>query len=354
MSSSSPLPDDILAARLVAWLPGVARDLPWRKDRTGYRVWVSEVMLQQTRVATVIPYFERFVRRFPTVRALAEADVSDVLALWSGLGYYRRARALHAGAVDVVALFGGELPRTVPELLRISGIGAYTAGAIASLAHGVRAPLVDGNVVRVLSRLFCIEDDMSRGPAQKRIWALAERLVPADAPGPFNEALMELGATVCTPREPRCDACPLADACVARARGLSRDLPRSAKAKAVPEIHVAALVARDGDRVLLGRRRGDALFGGMWEPPMVEAEDGQAALRGSSDFAAGATASGTVTHVLSHRKMTIQVLVGRPKRGAAYPPVYEEVRFVRERDLSSYGISTLARKVMQKAGGQGT
>ena len=331
---------------LVPWLSSVARDLPWRTDRTGYRVWVSEVMLQQTRVSTVIPYYDRFLARFPTVKVLAAADEGDVLAAWSGLGYYRRARQLHRGARHVAEKLGGEVPRTIEGLLSIPGVGPYTAGAIASLAFGVRAPLVDGNVVRVLSRIFAIEDDARRPKTTKRIWAIAEQLVPSEAPGAFNEALMELGATVCTPQVPDCPSCPVVGTCAARARGIERSLPVLAAKKVVPTVYAAALVARKDGAILLGRRRGDALFGGMWEPPMIEADERDAATSQAARFATRTEGRGTVKHVLSHRRMEITVLSGVPLARATYPEIYDEVRFVAESELPSYGISTLARKVM--------
>jgi A/G-specific adenine glycosylase len=306
-------------------------------------------MLQQTRVSTVIPYYDRFLARFPTVTALAAADEGDVLAAWSGLGYYRRARQLHRGARHVAEKLDGEIPGTIEGLLSIPGVGPYTAGAIGSLAFGLRAPLVDGNVVRVLSRIFAIDDDARRPATVKRIWALAGELVPDDAPGAFNEALMELGATVCTPQSPDCSVCPVASACIGRARGIERSLPVLSAKKSVPTVYAAALLARKNGTVLLGRRRGDALFGGMWEPPMTESTERDVATEDAARFATGTEDRGTVNHVLSHRRMEITVLAGSPKARARYPEIYDEVRFVAEADLASYGISTLARKVM-KAG----
>src|SRR4051812_4503042 len=181
-----------LARRLGAWFEETRRDLPWRRTRDPYAIWLSEIMLQQTRVATVLDYWPRFLGKYPTVRALAEASIDDVLGAWSGLGYYRRARALHGAAREMVSRYGGEVPRTTDELLTIPGIGRYTAGAIASIAFGARAPLVDGNVARVLARIFAIDEDI-RGPAAMRtLWSLAEQLVPSEKPGRHNEALMEL------------------------------------------------------------------------------------------------------------------------------------------------------------------
>jgi A/G-specific adenine glycosylase len=344
----APPPADVVRA-LRHWFDAAPRDLPWRRDRTGYRVWVSEVMLQQTRVETVLRYYDRFLVRFPGVAALAGAEVGDVLAAWSGLGYYRRARALHRGAREVVERFGGEVPRTVEELSTIGGIGPYTAGAIASLAFGVRAPIVDGNVIRVLSRMYTIEDDPARAATSRRLWALAGALVPEADPGRFNEGLMELGATVCTPRAPRCAECPLAPFCGARTTSDPASFPRSKAAREVPTVFVSAVVTRDGDRVLLGRRSEGALFGGLWEPPMTEASDAATASRDTARFARGAREVGRVTHVLSHRRMDVAVLSGQARARARYPDVYEEVRFVREADLHQYGISTLARKVLSAA-----
>jgi len=195
---------------LLRWYRAHRRDLPWRRTRDPYAIWVSEVMLQQTRVETVVPYYERFLRAFPTPAALAEADASQVLAMWSGLGYYRRARLLHQGARAVA---GRPMPTSARELLTVPGIGRYTAGAIASIAHGEVAPLVDGNVARVIARLFALREDVSHGAGRERVWSLAaELLAEPDAsadPGAFNQSLMELGARICVPREPRCSACPL-------------------------------------------------------------------------------------------------------------------------------------------------
>lgn len=340
-----------VAPALVAWFDHHARDLPWRHDRTGYRVWVSEVMLQQTRVSTVIPYYDRFLTAFPTLGELAAADIARVLSLWSGLGYYRRARGLHEGARDVAARFGGELPATVEGLRSIKGIGPYTAGAIASLAFGVRAPIVDGNVIRVLSRLYAITDDARQARVQKQIWALAEALLPAERPGAFNEAMMELGATVCLPRDPLCLVCPLSSMCAARRRGIERSLPLLAPPKAPTLVHAAALVARRPGEVLLGRRRPDALFGGLWEPPTVEAPTAAEAAADLTSFARDATSAGTVSHTLSHRKMQVNVYAGNPASAPAYPPVYDEIQWVQEARLAEYGISTLARKLLKKAEG---
>ncbi|MFO0749566.1 MAG: A/G-specific adenine glycosylase [Myxococcota bacterium] len=248
---------DPLRASLRAWYLRQKRALPWRDAPTPYRVWVSEIMLQQTQVATVLPYFERFVTAFPSVERLAAADESEVMTLWSGLGYYRRARMLHAAAKVVAAEHGGQLPASVDGLAALPGIGRYTAGAIASIAFGIRAPVLDGNVARVLSRLVALPDHIDGGPGQKALWALAEALVPSDDPSTHNQAMMELGALVCTPKSPACGSCPWAGACAAHAAGSELDYP-SKKPRAAPKavFAVAGYLPEGlaGDRVLLARR----------------------------------------------------------------------------------------------------
>ena len=227
--------DSALAAAIVAHYATVKRDLPWRRSRDPYAIWVSEIMLQQTRVQTVIPYLERWMARFPTVRALATAPLDDVLAAWAGLGYYSRARNLKKGAEAVTAKWAGVLPERASELRSVPGIGPYTAGAIASIAFGERTPLVDGNVARVLARVYGIELDIKSTAGQRALWDRAGALVTAlpetAAPGDLNQGLMELGATVCTPTSPRCLICPIATACVANKTGRQAELPENAAAQ---------------------------------------------------------------------------------------------------------------------------
>ncbi len=301
-------------------------------------------MLQQTRVETVIPYYARFLEAFPTVLALAEAPLDRVLGAWSGLGYYRRARMLHEGAQELARSYAGELPRTSAALREIRGIGPYTAGAVASIAFGEAAPLVDGNVHRVLARLYAIDEDDAK--TRKRAWEIAEELVKGDAPGDFNQALMELGATVCTPK-PRCEACPVSGACRARAEGRETSLPRPKRRPEVPTLERTALVLERPDRtVLLARCGPDGRFAGLWEPPMV---DGVA---GAKAFGLGAAVSaGEVVHVLTHRRLHIHVLRG--SAGAKAPevaPAYTEHRWVRPAEAKEIGVSTLCRKVLRQAG----
>jgi A/G-specific adenine glycosylase len=265
-----------LRSRLLAWYDRHRRDLPWRGARDPYLVWVSEVMLQQTQVATVLRYFPAFIRRFPSVQALARAPEDEVLHAWQGLGYYSRARRLQAGARAVVERHAGELPSDHAQLLELPGIGAYSAGAIASIAFGEPKPLVDGNVVRVLARRFGLRGDPAKRPLQKALWELAGALVPAERPGDFNQALMELGATVCTPRAPSCDACPLALGCVARREGSVEALPEIAARPKPTRVRAVAVAVRNADRVLLVRLPASApRWAGLWTFPHVELARGE-------------------------------------------------------------------------------
>ncbi|MBN1812873.1 MAG: A/G-specific adenine glycosylase [Anaerolineae bacterium] len=264
------------AQRLLTWFATEARDLPWRRNRSPYHVWLAEVMLQQTQVDTVVPYYEHFLARFPTVKALAEVPLEEALRLWEGLGYYARARNLHAAARQIVAQHGGHIPSTFEALLALPGVGHYTAGAVASIAFGQDVPAVDGNVRRVLARVFAIREDVSRSAVQQELEALAAKLLPSGQAGAFNEALMELGATVCTPRAPKCERCPLRELCQAYAAGEQETLPGKRPRKRPPHYNVAAAVTAD-DRgcVLVAQRNASDFLGGLWEFPGGKCEDGE-------------------------------------------------------------------------------
>ena len=260
---------------LLAWFARAARQMPWRTPglRDPYRVWVSEIMLQQTKVETVGGYFLRWMERFPTIFALAEADEAEVLRYWQGLGYYSRARNLHVAAQTVVRDYGGNIPRERAQLRKLKGIGEYTAGAILSMAYGLPETAVDGNVLRIFARLYCLEDDILTPVVKNRVTAMVQRLQPPDAPGTFNEALMDLGATVCIPKVPRCEECPLTGVCQAHAAGRERELPLRVTNKDVPvEARVVAVVCADG-QLLLHQRPDKGLLAGMWEFPQAESRD---------------------------------------------------------------------------------
>ena len=315
--------------RLLQWFARARRDLPWRREpRDPYRVFISEVMLQQTRVEVVIPYYRRFLRRFPTLRSLADAPVDEVLALWSGLGYYARARNLHRAAQMARA----GLPRTSAELRNLPGFGPYTSAAVASLAFGEDVPLVDGNVARVLSRVYRL-----RGDARAQAWTKAARILPRGRAGEFNEALMELGATICLPRSPRCDRCPIAIGCGGRLEPEKFPPPRAARIRPVLEWNAVALRRSDG-AVLLARRPEGSLFAGMWDLP--DAPPAGVRLRGP------ARSCGLVEQTLTHREVRVAV----SSAAASGNPLDANARWVEVDGLAQLGLSSLARKSLRQAG----
>ena len=301
------------ARALLAWYDAHRRPLPWRADRDPYRVWLSEVMLQQTRAETAAPYFRRFLARFPTVEALADADLAAVLALWSGLGYYRRARQLHAAARRVAA--AGGFPRTAAGLRKLPGVGGYTAAAVASIAFGAREPALDGNVERVLARRLALGGDPRRAAGRRALAAAALDLLDPARPGDGNQALMELGATVCTPRRPDCPRCPLAAGCAARAAGDPERWPPPRRRRAPERRRLGVAVVVAGGRGLLFRRPDDSpLLAGTWELPWFElAPDDDALAAGPPALArryGGRWTLGpliaTVRHGITHRALAVE------------------------------------------------
>ncbi len=328
-----------LPQTLLRWFDRAQRDLPWRRTGDPYAIWLSEVMLQQTQVVTVIGYYQRFLARFPTVASLAAAPQEDVLSLWSGLGYYSRARNLHLAAKQIVAEHSGRLPTTVEALRELPGFGRYTAGAVASIAFGVQAPLVDGNVARVFTRYFAIDE----AKPEQRIWELAEQLVPAKRPGDFNQALMELGATICTPTTPSCSTCPLRRSCEALAQDRVGQLPAPKVRAARKRLHLKVAVCRQGASLLVMRREDGGLFGGLWELPSAEAGE-LGALLGR----AGSVGErlGTVRRTLTHRDLTLELWSARASRSVTPPPGYQAVRWVTAAELDGLGISSATRAVL--------
>jgi len=341
-----------IAQRLAVWFEKNRRDLPWRKTNDPYAIWLSEIMLQQTRVKTVEAYFPRFLRNYPTVHRLAKADLGDVLGWWSGLGYYRRARALHAGAREVVAQYGGKVPSDAASLRQISGIGPYTAGAIASIAFGAKEAAVDGNVARVLSRIFAMTTDVRSPVGTREVWALARELLPENSPGRHNEALMELGATVCLPAVPRCARCPVRDLCDGYSRGLETELPIAKKKGRPRTVDLCAVVSRRGSRVLLARRKTTGLFGGLWEPPMVELRSGEPPEASFGSLLGIALTElrvvGEQTHLLTHRKLRITITTAdiEGKVRAAPSAEYDRFGWRGAAEQSRLGMSSLARKIL--------
>lgn len=339
-------------AALLAWFDAVARDLPWRRSRDPYAIWVSEVMLQQTRVDTVLRYFDRFLSRFPDPRALASASEDEVLSMWSGLGYYRRARLLHAGSKHLVAHHGGEVPQDPEARRAMPGVGRYTAGAIGSIAFARPEAIVDGNVARVLSRLRGIDTPLGRADTEARLWAEADALVPGPRPGALNQALMELGATVCAHPIPRCADCPVAGGCVALRTGRTAELPVPKPRRAPRPVDVVAVVARQGRGVWMIRGQ-DALFGGLWGVPLDEGKGRAAAERALISAGLRGTlerrAQARLEHVLTHRRMDVRVFVA-----ADAHPMGEGARWVDPDAPGDIGLSALTRKILAAAGPSGT
>lgn len=368
---SDTAPQDFAAPlrrRLLGWFRRNRRDLPWRRTRDPYAIWLSEIMLQQTQVATVIPYFERFLSRFPTVGALADAPLEEVLRLWSGLGYYARARHMHAAAKLVVADHDGRFPDTVEGLSRLPGVGRYTAAAIASIAFDRRAAVLDGNVARVLARLFAVAAPLKATTTRNRLWALAESLTPAHGCGDFNQAMMELGALVCTPAAPRCASCPIRPYCRAASRGIADRLPVAAAERAPRTMRVAVLAVRRNGCWLFEPRPASGLWGGLWHLPSEVLDDGEpsdAAVRriarrvargvnGSIDVTAAPL--GEVRRRLTHRVVTFVVHAGHIARSngrRAEPPrsVTAQFCWCADADLTHAPLSTAMRSVVALANG---
>ncbi len=348
--------ENVLARRILAWYADNARQLPWRDQPYAYPVWVCEIMAQQTRIETVIPYFERWMQRFPTLQALAEAPEQEVLQLWEGLGYYSRARNLHRAARLVMEGYQGQIPSTRAELEKLPGIGRYTAGAIASIAFGQDEAALDGNIRRVLARVFDVQTP-ARTPAGERIlWELAVTHLPPGRAGDFNQALMDLGATVCTPRAPRCEDCPLAALCQARALGVQEERPILKAHAAIPAYLVTAAVIERDRQVLIARRPENGLLGGLWEFPGGKVEEGEAlaeALRREIQEELGVTiavgaAVGVYRHAYSHFRVTLHAFRARLLAGEPAPLQASELCWVEPVHLGDYPMGKIDRQIARE------
>jgi A/G-specific adenine glycosylase len=339
--------------RLASWFDKARRDLPWRRDRDPYRIWVSEVMLQQTTVAAVVPYFERFLRAFPTLADLAAAPEQEVLRLWEGLGYYRRARDLHRAARRLAASHSGTVPDDPAVLGELPGMGRYTLGAVMSQAFDRRLPVLEANSLRVLCRLFGRTDDPRRGPVRRWLWQVAEDLLPARGVGDFNQALMELGALVCTPTAPRCGGCPLASDCVARRLGLQDAIPVKAPPPAITDVREAAVVIRRGPDVLLAQRPESAThWANLWEFPHGPLGDGEsheeAAVRLARetgiDVALGPELL-TLRHGVTRFRITMACFEAKYVRGRFRPDFYRQGLWLAPERLPDYPVSAPQRQL---------
>ena len=328
-----------VASRLIGWVPGAARTLPWRQQRSGYHGLVSEAMLQQTQVDRVIPAFLRFIRRFPAVDVLAAAPEEDVVAFWQGLGYYRRARNLHAAARMIVEDFDGLVPETADQLLKLPGVGRYTAGAVASIVFGARAPIVDGNVARVLARLAAHSGRPGERPFDTWAWSEAEALAAvASDPGVANEALMELGALVCTRHTPACERCPLAEECVAFSQGDPQRLPPPRRTAARTTVHHHLVLIRRNADVLLVRRGDRGLWARMWEPPAIESSESldlEAVAEGIPADVEGLRSIATFDHRTTHRDVVFHV----HQATSGDPKTTREIRWQPLDQLGDIGLS---------------
>lgn len=321
---------------LLAWYDSQRRNLPWRRDADPYRVWISEIMLQQTTVAAVIPYYERFLKRFPTVESLAAAGEDEVLKMWAGLGYYARAKNLLKTAREIVTNHNGRFPEELSEALELPGIGRYTAGAILSIAYKQPHPVVDGNVVRVLARLFAIREDVKSPETEKEIWSIAESMLDSARPGDWNQAMMELGATVCKPEHPECERCPLMTDCRAFGLGIQTELPRTSPRQEPVELDWTCLwIERSGNVLLWKRGPKERFLKGHWGLP----ED-----RHIEDAKLGKKIA-TARHTITHHKIRLE-LVKAALGGSKVPG---SAKWIKKASLDDYLISSVWRKLLPKA-----
>jgi A/G-specific adenine glycosylase len=348
----------LLARKLLKWYARHARVLPWRGHPDSYAVWVSEIMLQQTRVEAVLPYFERWMARFPSVSALAAATEQDVLSLWEGLGYYSRARNLHKAARLVVSEYGGQLPRDAVSLRKLPGIGRYTAAAIASMAFGQDVAALDGNIRRVLARVFNVEAPADTPSGEKILWSLAEGNLPKGRAGDYNQALMDLGSSICLPKNPRCLLCPLLELCEARLHGVQDQRPVLAPKKVIPHYTVTAAVIRRGQKVLLAQRLSGGLLGGMWEFPGGKVEPGesleaclQRELREELEIEIEINEPfGVYLHAFTHFRISLHAFLCRLASGVPRAVQAAAVKWVAVKDLPQYPMGKVDRQIARKLG----
>jgi A/G-specific adenine glycosylase len=350
-----------ISRRLLEWYRLQARPLPWRGQTDPYATWVSEIMLQQTRVETVIPYYLRWMERFPTLEKLAAASEQEVLAAWEGLGYYSRARNLHSAARQVMDEYQGVIPGQPSALERLPGIGRYTAGAIASIAFGQDEAALDGNIRRVLARLFNMDEPAYSGAGQRRLWDYARQHLPPGRAGDYNQALMDLGASLCTPHSPACLVCPLADVCQAQRLGRQAELPVLKARAPVPHYTVTAAVIRRGGQVLIARRPSKGLLGGLWEFPGGKVEPGE-------ELAAGLVreigeelgtvirvgeAFGVYEHAYTHFRVTLHAFISALDGPEPQPLEASELRWVYPHELAQFPMGKIDRQIsrrLEKAG----
>ncbi|MCA1802697.1 MAG: A/G-specific adenine glycosylase [Rhodothermaceae bacterium] len=339
---------------LLNWYYLNRRDLPWRRSNDPYHIWLSEIMLQQTRVDQVTPYFERFTAAFPTVHDLAGATQQDVMMLWEGLGYYSRARNMHRAARMISEKFGGMMPGTYEEILTLPGVGPYTAAAIASIAHGMPHAVVDGNVIRVLTRYSGMDGDVRTTAVKKAVEALAGELLDRKNPGDYNQALMELGATVCTPRAPDCGSCPLQTGCIAFRSAMTHIIPYKSPKKQIPHYHIAVGIIKNTDgKLLIALRPDNAMLGGLWEFPGGKQKAGESleeTVRREllEELGIEVVITGFVmklNHAYSHFRITMHAYHCRIVHGEPRPVASKEIAWVHRGQLADYPFPKANRSI---------
>jgi A/G-specific adenine glycosylase len=342
---------------LLNWYNENKRDLPWRREKDPYKIWVSEIMLQQTQVDTVIPYYERFMALFPTLNDLAEAEEETVLKAWEGLGYYSRARNLHTAVKEVAATYGGQVPNTSDKVKTLRGVGPYTAGAILSIAYNIPAPAVDGNVMRVISRLYTIYDDISKPSSRHTFEMLVMKLISQERASDFNQALMELGALICTPKQPACLLCPVQEQCAAREEGVQELLPVKAKKKPPKKLQMKVAVVKDGEgKILIERRSETGLLAKLWQFPNIEAvtdsnDDLKAHLSNFGlDVSLKDEAVQEVKHVFSHIvwEMTVYIATVTKVEEAVFYEAKTRL-FVQRDDITYYPFPVSHQKIIDQS-----
>lgn len=346
----------MISEKLLAWYEQNKRSLPWRDHPDPYHIWVSEIMAQQTRLETVIPYYQRWMERFPDIRSVAQAEQGKVLQLWEGLGYYSRARNLHRAAQLVVERHDGQLPSDLDALIALPGIGRYTAGAITSLAFGQDQPLVDGNVKRVLARLTNVQEAVNTSAGEKQVWQLAHELLPSGKAADFNQALMDLGATICLPRKPNCTICPLAGECQANILGRQDELPRKKPKAKVPHYTVTGAVIQHEEQVLIAQRPADGLLGSMWEFPGGKQEEGEdltTCLQREIKEELGVRINvgsklGIFRHAYTHFKVTLHAFHCQLNGGQPQPLEAQALQWVRLYELTHYPMGKIDRQIANK------
>jgi len=347
-----------LRQKLLAWYRRNRRDLPWRRTHDPYRIWVAEVMLQQTQVPTVLPYYRRFLRRFPTVRALESAPEQTVLKVWQGLGYYRRAMNLRRAARTIVRDHGGRVPADPAVFAALPGVGRYTAGAVLSIAFGVPLAALDGNAARVIVRWFAVTDCIDKARVRRALWETAASLVPKRLPGNWNQAVMELGSRICTPRGPRCPACPVRGECLAYERGLQENIPVRRARRKVPHIEVGVGIVWRGRRVLICKRRREAMLGGLWEFPGGKRDPGETIqqcvrreLKEECDLQVTVGRHMVdVMHAYSHLRVTLRCYHATAAPGRARCLGCDDLRWVRPSEIARFPLPVADVKILEALG----